>query len=339
MAGTIAENIDRLCTIEMRPAKGNLPRGVIHRLYDAARAEGPPLTLRAAEALTSRVAPGDRVFILTGAGGPPVLPAGEVDGVPGTAALARALIFGLGAQVIVLTEDRVTEPMRAAIWGAGLNFTSEDAASVSNTVRHVSTGCGDAASQREALMLLEQESPCAVIAIEKLSPNASGIIHGATGLNYHDLHTNPTFIFQGAKDEGILTIGVGDGGNEVGFGAIHSTVQEVMPAGRVCSCPCGGGSAAAISTDVLVVSAISNWGAYGIAAMIGWLTERPECLVSSADVERMIRDTVNAGAFDGALGRPTISDDGVPLGAHRAMVDLLSTILEIGATDLDSPGH
>lgn len=339
MAGTIAENIDRLCTIEIRPARGNLPRGVINPLYAAARSDGAPLTLRAAEGLVERVGPGDTVVILTGAGGPPVLPCGEVDGVPGTAALARALVMGLGADVVVLTEERVAEPMRAAIWGASLNFTRDATPEVSNTVRFIPTACGDEESEREATMLFERESPVAVIAIEKLSPNSKGIIHGATGLNYHDLHTNPKFIFDQAKEREILTIGIGDGGNEVGYGVIHSTVQDVMPAGRVCSCPCGGGSAASVATDVLVVGAISNWAAYGVAAMTSWLTERPHALVDSDDVERMIRGTVNAGAFDGALGRPTISDDGVPLMGHRAMVDLLSTILAVGGTDLDSPGH
>lgn len=339
MAGTIAENIDRLCTIEIRPARGNLPRGVINRLYAAARSDGAPLTLRAAEALVDRVGPGDTVFILTGAGGPPVLPCGEVDGVPGAAALAKALVMGLGADVVVLTEERVAEPMQAAIWGASLNFTRDQAAAVSNTVRFIATGCGDEASEREAAELFERESPSAVIAIEKLSPNSNGIIHGATGLDYHDLHTNPKFIFDHAKERGILTIGIGDGGNEVGYGKIHSTVQDVMPAGRVCSCPCGGGSAASVATDVLVVGAISDWGAYGVAAMTSWLTDRPHALVVSDDVERMIRATVDAGAFDGALGRPTVSDDGVPLMGHRAMVDLLSTIVAVGGTDLDSPGH
>lgn len=339
MAKTIAENIDRLCTIEIRPASGNLPRGVIDQLYAAARADGPPLTLRAAQALVERVNPGDTVFILTGAGGPPVLPAGEVDGVPGTAALARALAIGLGADVVVLTEERVAEPIKAAVWGASMNFTREATASVSNTIRYVPTSCGDEASEREAAELFEREAPVAVIGIEKLSPNGNGIIHGATGLDYHEVHTNPKFIFDLANDRGALTIGIGDGGNEVGYGVIRSAVQDVMPAGRVCACPCGGGSAAAVATDVLVVAAISNWGAYGVSAMVGWLSGRPQALVNSDDVERMIHDTVNAGAFDGALGRPTISDDGVPLKCHRGMVDVLNTILEVGRTDLDSPGH
>src|SRR6185436_14111832 len=98
----------------------------------------------------------------------------------------------------------------------------------------------------------------------------------------------------GATARGALTVGIGDGGNEVGFGRIPSVVREVMPAGDTCMCPCGGGSAAAVATDVLVVGAISNWAAYGVAAMIGWLADRPDALVTADDVERMIRGTVDA---------------------------------------------
>jgi hypothetical protein len=339
MPETIAEYIDRLCTIEARPAHSNLPRGVIHRLYAAARADSAPLTLQAAEALVSRVSASDTVFILTGAGGPPVLPNGEVDGVPGTAALARALTFSLGARVVVLTEERVAEPMRAACWGAGLNFTREAEVTMANCVRFIATPIGDEPSEQQAHELLKDENPAAVIAVEKLSPNQAGMIHGATGLNYHDTHTNPRYLFEGAAAQGILTIGIGDGGNEVGFGRIFSTVQDVMPAGRICHCPCRAGSAAAIATDVLVVGAISNWAAYGVSAMIGWLTGNSGALVDADDVERMITDVVAAGAFDGAFGRPTISDDGVSIAGNRAMVTLLRTIVDIGRSTLESPGH
>ena len=58
MPDVIGEYVDRLCTIEMRPSGGNLPRGMMHRLYDVARPEGqPPHTLAMAEALVVRVAP------------------------------------------------------------------------------------------------------------------------------------------------------------------------------------------------------------------------------------------------------------------------------------------
>src|SRR4051794_11429497 len=111
MPAVIGEYVDRLCTIEMRPSGGNLPRGLMHRLYAAARPAGePPLTLAMARALVDATHPGETVFILTGAGGPPVLPRGEVDGLLGAAALARSLTLSLGAQTVILTEERTEQP-------------------------------------------------------------------------------------------------------------------------------------------------------------------------------------------------------------------------------------
>ena len=86
MPEIMGEYVDRLCTVEMRPQ--GMPRGKIHRLYDAARRRqgGRPLTLLAAERLRGVVKAGDSVILATGAGGPPWMPAGETDGPVGVAA-------------------------------------------------------------------------------------------------------------------------------------------------------------------------------------------------------------------------------------------------------------
>jgi hypothetical protein len=337
MPEVIGEYVDRLCTIEMRPADSNLPRGVMHRLYASARNGGPPLTFAAASAILSAVDRGSTVYLLTGAGGPPVLPKGEVDGLLGTAALARVLVLGRHANVVILTEARVEEPIRAACEAAGLNFVM-DGTEMANSVRFLPMPIGDDACREQAEELLAAE-PSAVIAIEKLSPNDKGVIHGVTGISYHDVHANPKYLVDGARAQGILTVGIGDGGNEVGFGVIEDTVGAVMPNGAVCQCGCGGGSAAAVATDVLVVAAISNWGAYGVSAMLCWLLETPEHLVSDADVDRMLRAVVRAGAFDGCFARPVLCDDGVPLEVHMGFLKMLHSITDIGAARIESPGH
>jgi len=54
MAEVIGENIDRVATIEMRSKTP--PRGVIHRLYEAARRKSrAPLTLSAAQAIVGQI--------------------------------------------------------------------------------------------------------------------------------------------------------------------------------------------------------------------------------------------------------------------------------------------
>jgi hypothetical protein len=341
MPEVIGEYIDRLCTVEMRPAAGNLPRGMIHRLYAAARPEGAkPLTLAMAEAVIANVHAGDTVFILTGAGMPPVLPRGEVDGLLGAAALARSLTLTIGADVVILTEERTELPLGAVCRAAGLNFRRVEDETNANSVLFVPMPLGAGECEAQAGELLDTYAPSAVIAIEKLSPNKNGIIHGSTGLSYDDAHAKPQFLFDEAKNRGILTAGIGDGGNEVGFGSVAEEIADIIPTGRVCLCPCGGGNVARIEVDHLVVAAISNWGGYGVAAMLAVLTGSPAGgLIDEVDVERMLRACVDNGAYDGAYARPTLSDDGVPLVAQKAFTVLLRELVAIGQSSLESPGH
>ncbi|HEX4678334.1 MAG TPA: glutamate cyclase domain-containing protein [Gaiellaceae bacterium] len=341
MSEVIGEYIDRLCTIEMRPAEGNLPRGMIHRLYAAARPEGArPLTLAMAEGIIANVHEGDTVFILTGAGGPPVLPRGEVDGLLGAAALARSLILTLGANVVILTEQRTELPLGAVCRAAGLNFRRAEDEPNANAVVFVPMSLQADECEAQAGELLDKHVPSAVIAIEKLSPNKNGIIHGSTGLSYDDTHAKPQFLFDEARKRGILTAGIGDGGNEVGFGSIAEKIMDIIPTGRVCLCPCGGGIIARVEVDHLVVAAISNWGGYGVAAMLAFLMASPAGgLLDEVDLDRMLRACVDNGAYDGAYARPTLSDDGVPLEAQKAFMVLLRELVAIGQSSLSSPGH
>jgi len=79
----VGDSIDRAVNIEMRFRAG-LPRGVTYPLYEAARKkQKKPLTWLAAKLLKDKVKPGQHVFVVTGAGTPPGLPAGETDGPQG----------------------------------------------------------------------------------------------------------------------------------------------------------------------------------------------------------------------------------------------------------------
>src|ERR1700730_608827 len=71
----VGDSIDRAVNIEMRFRAG-LPRGVTYPLYEAARKkQKKPLTWLAAKLLKDKVKPGQHVFVVTGAGTPPGLPA------------------------------------------------------------------------------------------------------------------------------------------------------------------------------------------------------------------------------------------------------------------------
>jgi hypothetical protein len=117
----------------------------------------------------------------------------------------------------------------------------------------------------------------------------------------------------------MVTVGVGDGGNEVGMGTVRARVARA------------GGVFAQIASVVkakhLVVAGVSNWGAYGIVAELGRLTGCA-LLHTSEEEQAMVQACVDAGAVDGLTHRPEPTVDGLPLPVHIGMLELLR-VLEI----------
>lgn len=141
-----------------------------------------------------------------------------------------------------------------------------------------------------------------------------------------------------ARDRNILTCGIGDAGNEVGFGAI-TEVKTIQPQGEKCRCNCGGGIASAVVADVVLTAAISDWGGYAVTALIAFIIKRPELLVTADYVERILKAAIDAGLVCGWNARPTLSDDGVPLEAQRAAVTLMQTAVLQALSTVNSPSH
>ena len=118
-----------------------------------------------------------------------------------------------------------------------------------------------------------------------------------------------------------VTIGVGDGGNEIGMGNVRVRLSRLGPLmARI---------AAVVATDHLVVAGVSNWGAYGITAELGRLAGRP--LLHAPETERrLIEACVKAGAVDGITRRPEATVDSLDLDTHTAFLRLLGIAAESG---------
>ena len=324
----VGEAIDSLVQVEMRFASG-LPRGVIHKLYDAARDwQKEPLSMLAAQALLKHVGKGDRVLIVTGAGAAPWLPHGETDGPLGGAAMARALDLGLGAKPILVSEARNLPAIIASTEAAGLPVVTPDVFANRGACALAEVFTLGEEGPEDARALLERHQPTAVIFIEKGGPNRHGVFHTITGSGRNrEVMASADALADAARAKGILTIGIGDGGNEIGFGAITEAVAQIQPFGRVCACPCGGGIATVVETDILVVAAISNWGAYGVVAALACALGRSEVLHSVAEEARMLEYCVRLGAVDGILARPIMGVDGTNAASQEAVIVLLHNLI------------
>ncbi len=320
----IYEEIDGLVTSDVAG------RGVIGGLYGAARASTKiPVALSAAQRVRKAVKEGDTVFITTGFLIPPK-GIQETDGPPGAVALARILSLIFKARVIIITEETAGKILVAALHGIGMTVV-EPWNLHKKGIAHAAAVMGfplePKEAEREARTLLDEYDPSLVLAIEKAGRNRKGECHTMHGLNVSSLHAVVEPLIKEARARGILTVGIGDGGNEVGMGNIKNTVERLVPYAKRCRCPCGGGIAAVSRVDSLVTASISNWGAYGIEACLARLTGKQRMFHTPRLEESVLRHVMAAGAIDGANGRNEFSVDGVSGELQMAMVDTLGSLI------------
>ena len=320
-----------------------MPYGKIIPLYDAARADagGRSLCMAAAKGLRERVRPGDHVFVVTGAGTQPLLPHGENDGPVGAAVIGRALAEGLGAVPIYLVEEHHQAPIAASSNAIGLPV--RDLA----VTRRVGVGTSvlTAPVQQErvgawAAQVYDEFRPAAVVAIERLGPNVAGIIHGSTGLAGWSPQVDLSPLFDEAQRRGVFSVGIGDAGNEIGFGRIVGTVREVQPHGGLCQCPCGQGMATTVATDVLIVAAVSNWGAYGLEAALASLLGRVDLPHTPAVACRVIAECLQAGGLEALFCTHRWLVDGIDADTSVGLVAVLNEMVRISlSTPSTGPLH
>ncbi|XP_066014585.1 D-glutamate cyclase, mitochondrial-like [Pocillopora verrucosa] len=84
-------------------------------------------------------------------------------------------------------------------------------------------------------------------------------------------------LIQAKKSGKISTVGIGDGGNEIGMGKVHQRVVDGVTNGRHI--------ATRVSTDHLITSGVSSWGGSALVAALAILNQ---CPVHSPYVRRRI---------------------------------------------------
>ena len=137
-----------------------------------------------------------------------------------------------------------------------------------------------------------------LISIERCGRCADGDYKNMRSVSIKD-HTSPfDDLFLLAEKTGIPTIGIGDGGNEIGMGNVRNVVQGELHLDP-CVVPC----------DHLIAASVSNWGAYGLAAALSVFTKKP-LLPEEGEAERFLEHTVLLGSIDGVTGKAQPTVDG-----------------------------
>ena len=281
---------------------GFAPDAVVARTaqYHEALREHAPLCLQAATALLERR--GARIALYTGFVVPEFFPQGENDGPLGTVALARALQrTGFSPSVHVDRELVDTTRWLAAELGCEMPIVP---------------------------IRTDAPPPCdAAIAIEKPGANAEGVLHTFDGRPIDGGSQPIDALFTELSDHGVLTLAVGDVGNELGFGGLSDLVRLVLPEGGRCRCGCGSGIAATTGVTVLVPAAVSNWGAYGIAAALAVLAREPQAALLPIEEERMLHVAAVRGCRDGVRRRGVYGVDGIAGDLSVRLVESISHLV------------
>ena len=164
-------------------------------------------------------------------------------------------------------------------------------------------------------------SPTHRIAVERSGPAADGEHYTMRGLPISAyLDRGLTKLFTDA--DGVITIGIGDGGNEIGMGKIsNTTVVANIPGGSQVHCQ--------VATDYLIVAGVSNWGAYALAAGVTILRGRTwprEWTDGTLHRDALTRQVARGPLVDGVRNRFEPTVDGLDWMVYH---DILAKIAEV----------
>ncbi|MFC5650350.1 DUF4392 domain-containing protein [Paenibacillus solisilvae] len=233
---------------------------------------------------------------------------GETDGPLGTVFLARAL-EKLGAVVTLLTS-----PFNCAI----LARASQEAG-LSGKV----TAIGKGEESNIFPKLLADADLTHLIAVEQMGAAVDGNYYSMLGSDL--THSTARFdsLFLLARDRGIVTIGIGDGGNELGMGKLYSTLCGDDVYNRICCIT---------PADYLIVAGISNWGAYGLVAALSCIA-RIQLLHEAEQEKTMLEAIIQAGAVDGRTLTASMSVDGLPISKQMQVVNELRHLYDLAEAE------
>ncbi len=280
-------------------------------------------------------------------------PAAETDGPPGALFLARALA-ALGSSALLVSDAYGVPLLKAGLAQWDLIPPACEIVEMpmrdDDECRAAASSAPDRAFDTWADELLDRQ--CAkglthVVAIERAGPShtlqsvtereGSAVAErfaAETPAEHRDVHHNmrgdtidrftpPAHrIFERIAERGlnVATIGIGDGGNEIGMGRFPwSVLRAAVRVGPAASTACR------VPTDFTIVAGVSNWGAYALALGVAALRDRWDMTAAwtSRDQTELIERLVEAGAVDGVTRRQVASVDGIALNDYLTVLEAL----------------
>ncbi|EFO31962.1 hypothetical protein TRICHSKD4_3058 [Roseibium sp. TrichSKD4] len=210
---------------------------------------------------------------------------GENDGPPGAVMLAKTLIQN-GTPATLVMDKGSESSFLAAAKAAGLvvsdgytddkndpNYvppqqrTFENATLVPGLKIIVVDGEGGVEAAKQQL---KESNTGLLISTERPSPNSEGVLSNMRGQPINEFNEDLSGLFEAGEGETLpwKTIGIGDGGNEIGLGTIRAAVEGDKKPDDTPVVNNGQQISARVGTDETILASVSNNGAVFLAALV-----------------------------------------------------------------------
>lgn len=163
-----------------------------------------------------------------------------------------------------------------------------------------------ATATEEAGKNLAELAPQAIVSIERPGLAADGRYYNMRG---EDITPRSGFFDPYLECANCPTIAIGDGGNEIGMGNINEAIATLDINASVTTC------------DELLVADVSNWGAYGLIAMLGQWADRD--LLAEISPLAILNYLSGHGSVDGVTRENTLTEDGLEAEEGQHVIDEL----------------
>lgn len=159
--------------------------------------------------------------------------------------------------------------------------------------------------------ILDEFKPDGVIFTERLGRAADGRYYNIAGRDITGWTAPLDLLASVCAERGVKTLGIGDGGNEVGMGVFYDKLIEILPDYSNCL--------SVVKTDIALPVDVSNWGAYALTAALShqWGVWRGHL---ENDERTMLETLCDCKVVDGISLRCELSVDGFALSEQEAVI-------------------
>jgi hypothetical protein len=316
---------DVLGVIQHDPGNRGLARDPVANLFNAC----PDDLAAACQSLAEHP---DPVLVVVTGFWIPAAGQGETDGPLGAVYLARTLP-SLGVRVALVGDPFCRQALLAGLEACGQSAPVLD---VPDGPDEFARWRGRAPAPTH-LLALERVGPSHTPESVRAQPGASdetlrlylaevppehhGRCHTMRGADVTAHMRDAAALFEGPRR--AATIGVGDGGNEIGMGKVPwPVVRNNISGGAVVACR--------VATDHLVVAGVSNWGAYALASGVALVkgVRPPAGWFDLARERHVLQTMVEKGPLvDGVRGANTCTVDGLDFEEYAEPLNQLKRIM------------